>query len=200
MIINISNRILDNFKLINYEYLVDKNYYDLKSGINEYRLYSYLTTFFNNITILDIGTLNGRSAIALSHNENNKVISYDIQNHINNNNHPIYTKKNISFNIKNILDDLNEDFIKNVKIIMIDIDHYETIETIIINKLKQLNFSGLIILDDITNHPDALINECMNRLWNNITDTKYDFTKYGHFSGTGIIVMNDDITFIKDDN
>jgi hypothetical protein len=195
MLIPISNAILDNFKLLNHEYLVDPTYYDSKSGVNEYRLYSYLTTFFNNITILDIGTLTGRSSIALSYNTSNKVISYDIYNHINNDNHPIYTKKNVSYNIKNIFDDLNEDFIKNVKIIMIDIDHYETIETLIINKLKELNFSGLIILDDTTNHPDPLINECMNRLWNNIPDTKYDMTKYGHVSGTGIIIINEDITF-----
>jgi predicted O-methyltransferase YrrM len=195
MIIPISNHILDNFRLLNKNYLVNSNYYEEKSGIQEYRLYSYLSTFFNNTTILDIGTFDGRSAIALSHNENNKIISYDICNHINNNRHQIYSKKNISFNIKNVLYDLNEELIKNVKIVMIDIDHYETIETLIINKLKQLNFSGLIILDDITNHPDPIMNLCMNKLWNNITDTKYDFTKYGHWSGTGIIVMNDDITF-----
>jgi hypothetical protein len=144
---------------------------------------------------LDLGTLKGRSAVALSYNENNNVISYDICNHIKNNSHPIYSKKNIKFKLKNILTDLNEDFIKNVKIVMIDIDHYETIEQIIIDRLKKLNFSGLIILDDTTNHPDTFINQCMNRLWNNIQDIKYDFTKYGHVSGTGIIVMNDDITF-----
>ena len=79
---------------------------------------------------------------------------------------------------------------------MIDIDHYETIELEIINRLKELNFSGLIILDDITNHPDPQINICMNRLWDNIQDKKYDFTKYGHFSGTGIVVINCDINFI----
>lgn len=195
MIIDISNDILDNFTLKNHEYLVDKNYYDLKSGSQEYRLYSYLTTFFNNITILDIGTLNGRSAVSLSHNETNNVISYDIENKINNDNHPIYSKPNIRFNIKNVLDDLNEDIIKKCKIILIDIDHYETIETIIIKKLKELKFSGLVILDDITNHPDPVINKCMNRLWDNISETKHDFTKYGHSSGTGVIVMNDDITF-----
>lgn len=54
MKITISNKILDNFDLINQEYLVSKDWYESKSGINEYRLYSYLTTFFNNITILDI--------------------------------------------------------------------------------------------------------------------------------------------------
>ena len=35
----------------------------------------------------------------------------------------------------------------------------------------------------------------MNRLFNDIKDTKYDFTNYGHWSGTGIVVINDDITF-----
>jgi predicted O-methyltransferase YrrM len=195
MIIPISNNILDNFELKNQKYLVDRRYYESKSGMNEYRLYSYLSTFFNNITILDIGTFNGRSAIALSHNENNKVISYDVTNYINNNNHNIYSKKNVTFHIKNVLDDLNKELVENVKIVMIDIDHYETNELIIINKLKELNFSGIIILDDITHHPDSDINICMNRLWNNITDTKYDFIKYGHFSGTGIVVINYDITF-----
>jgi predicted O-methyltransferase YrrM len=195
MIIPISNRILDNFNLINHKYLVDSRYYDEKSGIQEYRLYSYLSTLFNNIVILDIGTLDGRSAIALSHNENNKVISYDIENHIKNNNHIIYSKQNITFNVKNVLEDLTEEFVKNVKIVMIDIDHFETIETLIINRLKELNFSGIIILDDITNHPDIYANICMNRLWNGIKEPKYDFTKYGHWSGTGILIMNDDISF-----
>ena len=198
MIIPISNKILDDFKLINHEYLVDKNYYDLKSGVQEYRLYSYLSTFFNNTTILDIGTLNGRSAIALSHNDTNKVISYDIINNIKTNNNKIYSKINITFNIKNILNDLTEELIKDVKIIMIDIDHYEIIEKQIISKLNKLNFSGIIILDDITNHPDPYVNECMNKLWDNLEYTKYDVTKYGHFSGTGIIIMNDDITFLFD--
>ena len=49
LIILISNSILDDFSLINHEYLVDTDYYDLKSGVNEYRLYSYLSTFYNNI-------------------------------------------------------------------------------------------------------------------------------------------------------
>jgi predicted O-methyltransferase YrrM len=195
MIIPISNKILDDFKLTNEEYLVDQEFYHGNSGVQEYRLYSYLTTFFNDITILDIGTLQGRSAVSLSYNDTNNVISYDIQNHINNNYHKIYSKKNIKFNIKNVLDELTEDLIQKVKIVMIDIDHYETIETKIIKRLKELNFSGIIILDDITKHPDPIVNICMKKLWDNIEDTKYDFTVYGHWSGTGIIVLNDDITF-----
>ena len=37
-----------------------------------------LSTCFNNTTILDVGTRVGGSALALSYNENNRVISYDL--------------------------------------------------------------------------------------------------------------------------
>ena len=51
MIIPISNKILDEFNLINEEYLVDQEFYNGKSGLQEYRLYSYLTTFFTPLHI-----------------------------------------------------------------------------------------------------------------------------------------------------
>jgi hypothetical protein len=192
MKIVLSNSILNNFELKNHEFLVDVKHYDDLSGIQEYYLYSYLSTFFNNIKILDIGTFDGRSAIALSHNDSNKVISYDIRDHINNANHKIYTKHNVEFKIKNVLDDLTIDFIKDVKIVMIDIDHFEVIEKLIIDKLYELNYSGIILLDDII-HPWPKEFECMQKLWNSINHKKYDITKYGHHSGTGIVLMNADI-------
>jgi hypothetical protein len=92
------------------------------------------------------------------------------------------------------LDDLDKDFVKNVKIVMIDIEHYGTIEEDIIHKLIELEFSGIIILDDIY-HPDISMKEPMLKLWNNITETKYDFTQYGHWSGSGVILVNTDIIF-----
>ena len=196
MNIIVSQQMLDNFTLENQDYLPDITYYNLNSGVQEYRLYSYITTFFNNITILDIGTSTGRSSVALSHNSSNKVISYDIIDAINDRNHKIYTKPNIEFRIKDILDDLNEDFIKNVKIVMIDIDHLETIELKILNKLRELKFKGIILLDDISRHPELHIKECMDRLWASIPEKKYDVTQYGHWSGTGIVIMNDDINII----
>ena len=196
MNIIVSQQMLDNFTLENQDYLPDITYYNLNSGVQEYRLYSYITTFFNNITILDIGTSTGRSSVALSHNSSNKVISYDIIDAINDRNHKIYTKPNIEFRIKDILDDLNEDFIKNVKIVMIDIDHLETIEFKILNKLRELKFKGIILLDDISRHPELHIRDCMDRLWTSIPEKKYDVTQYGHWSGTGIVIMNDDINII----
>jgi hypothetical protein len=75
---------------------------------------------------------------------------------------------------------------------MIDIDHFEVIEKLIIDKLYELNYSGIILLDDII-HPWPKEFECMQKLWNSINHKKYDITKYGHHSGTGIVLMNADI-------
>jgi len=191
MQIKLSNQILDEFKLINHEYLVYNRYYDNKSGENEYRLYSYLTTFFNNPTILDIGTFYGRSAISLSYNETNNVISYNLIDQIKNNKHKIYTKQNLEFRIKNVLEDLNKEMIDKTKIIMIDIDHYKVIEEQILGRLRELNFSGIILLDDI-HHPIREMRIPMEELWNNIPEKKYDVTKYGHISGTGLIIFGDE--------
>ena len=88
----INNQVLDQFEMKNLEYLYHKDYYLNLSGTHEYRLYSYLSTFFNNTIILDIGTSFGRSAIALSHNDKNKVITYDVYDWIQNNNHKIYRR------------------------------------------------------------------------------------------------------------
>jgi hypothetical protein len=192
MKIKISNEILDNFELKNHKYLVDPNYYDLKSGQQEYRLYSYLTTFFNNCIILDIGTHQGRSAVSLSHNSSNKVISYNIVDEIPDKSHIIYKKLNIDFRIKNVLEDLNRDLLQKVKIVMIDIDHFGKIEGLILNKLYQEGFSGIILLDDI-HHPQPREKILMENLWKNVNIKKYDLTNYGHFSGTGVVLMNTEI-------
>ena len=196
----LSNTILDNFQIKNKEILNLNNlhaqWYENLSGINEYRLYSYLSTLFNNIVILDIGTGFGISAVALSHNENNHVISYNLIDQIGDNS-KIYTKKNITFKIKNVLEDLTEDFIKNIKIIMIDIDHFGEEERKIIDTLEELNYSGIVILDDI-HHPWKKEGKCMKELWESINYTKYDITKYGHNSGTGIFFMNFNINIIQE--
>ena len=196
----LSNTILDNFQIKNKEILnlnhLHVQWYENLSGINEYRLYSYLSTLFNNIGILDIGTGFGISAVALSHNETNHVISYNLIDQIGDNS-KIYTKKNITFKIKNVLEDLTKNFIKNVKIILIDIYHFGEEERRIIDKLEELNYSGIVILDDI-HHPWEKEGKCMKELWESINYTKYDITKYGHNSGTGIFFMNFNINIIEE--
>jgi predicted O-methyltransferase YrrM len=201
MNILLNNHQLDNFEMKNMEYLVTPTYYNMKSGTQEYRLYSYISTLFNNITILDLGTSHGTSALSLSHNINNKVITYDIVDCINNEKHIIYSKPNIEFRIKNILEDLTEEYLLDnaVKVVMIDIDHYGGMEKKIIDRLYALKYSGIILLDDVFHHPDNEINKCMNDLWNNLeydNIQKIDITKYAHWSGTGIILMNTNLNIL----
>ena len=196
--IKVSNTILDNFKLENQAFLFNFSQYQAKSGVQEYRLYSYLTTFFNDSVILDIGTYEGTSSIALSHNSTNFVKSYDVIDKLKNKDHIIFSKPNISYTIKNgvnVIEDLTDDELEKIKIIMIDTEHTGDEEIIMINKLNERKFSGIIILDDI-HHPNPEFTQLMENLWKNIPFKKYDVTKYGHYSGTGIILLNTDIDFI----
>jgi hypothetical protein len=73
---------------------------------------------------------------------------------------------------------------------VIDIDHFEKNGIIIFNKLFLLNYSGIILLNDVFNHPDRITKEYMLRFWNSINIEKYDLTKYGHYTGTGIVIIN----------
>jgi len=56
-----------------------KQYFYLKSGIEHYRLLANISTYFNNKTLLDIGTFKGGSALALSYNKSNNVISSSLE-------------------------------------------------------------------------------------------------------------------------
>ena len=152
------------------------------------------------IQILDVGTLYGVSAISLSHNNTNKITSYNLVDDILDDNNVIYSKNNVEFKIKNVLDDLNLDLISNTKIVMIDIDHVGTVEKKIIARLVELDFKGIILLDDI--HipwkKPVNLNEKMKDLWENQLnfDKKLDVTKYGHWSGTGLIVLDKNIDIL----
>ena len=188
---------LDALGMKNEECLVDREYYHLPAGQAEYRLFSYVSTLFHNITILDIGTNQGRSAIALSHNDSNHVISYDIEDKIQDKNHRLFTKPNTEFRIKNVLNDITPEFVatghqnRPVQVVMIDICHYGKVERDIMDKLYACGFRGIILLDDI-HHPDFSMRIPMEYLWENIPWRKYDVTSVGHFSGTGLISLMDE--------
>ena len=68
-------------------------------GDQHYRLLSYLSSLFNNVNIIEIGTHVGESAIALSYNENNNVYTFDIIDKIS-------SDKKVRQNIKYIIDDV----------------------------------------------------------------------------------------------
>ena len=190
--ITLDKRELDRFPLQNQDYLVDTTYYELPSGQAEYRLYSYMSTLFNGITILDIGTSQGRSAIALSHNPTNHVISYDIEDHIHNRDYKLFSKSNTEFHVKNVLDDITSEFVAShrIQLVMIDICHFGGVERRIMDALYACGFRGLILLDDI-HHPDPSMREPMEKMWAELPWQKWDVSDVGHYSGTGLVSMQE---------
>jgi len=153
------------------------------AGRAHYRLLTHISNTFNNKKIIDIGTHYGWSALSLSSNKTNKVLTYDLENFLKNISPSILEIKNITFRQKNILEDKEE--LKNTDIIFLDVDPHDGIqEKIIYNFLIENNFNGILILDDIK------LNTRMIEFWDSITHDKEDITEYGHYSGTGLVYFN----------
>tara|TARA_A200000159_G_scaffold65165_1_gene60311 strand:+ start:13 stop:603 length:591 start_codon:yes stop_codon:yes gene_type:complete len=151
----------------------------LTAGQSEYRLYAWLSTQFNNTTILDVGTRTGGSALALSYNETNNVMSYDLQEQGASSG---ISKSNVQFNIKDFREDDTLDF-DNISIIMLDVDPHDGVqEEEMFEWLEEKGWKGLVLLDDIgPQWPE------IEDFWNRITYPKLNVTEVGHMSGTGLV-------------
>lgn len=148
---------------------------------NHYKLLSYLTMQYNNILMLDVGTRQGHSALSLAQNPNNKIITYDIDNHWEDHGYP-----NIEFKLLDINKETAENLLK-ADIIFLDIDPHEgQQETVFYDTLCRINYKGIVICDDIH------LTNGMDNFWNRITTEKYDLTEFGHWSGTGLINFSDE--------
>lgn len=158
-------------------YITDKDakgYFLEEPGVEHYKLLAYLSTLFSGVIISDIGTFRGASALALSYNKQNKVVSYDIKNKRRLNGKP----ENVEFVV------YREGFSKDIfysALIFLDTLHDGVLEREIVSFLKQHKWRGILILDDIHKFPP------LNELWNEIDAPKEDITSIGHHSGTGIV-------------
>ena len=154
--------------------------WDKEAGVTEYKLYSYLSYEMPwSSVILDIGTLFGGSALALSSNPYQEVLSYDLMN-IETHEEGALNKVNIELRVANFME-TDIDY-NNVHLIVIDIDPHDGLqEPPMVEFIVNQGFEGLILLDDIHLSPD------MEQMWNNFGYEKHDATEIGHFSGTGIL-------------
>ena len=166
----------------------------LPCGKEHYFFLASLSSQFTNKKIIELGTHNGRSALALGFNELCTVYTYDIENLlINEMNH----YKNVKFSLNNLFDPIvrekNKEHILSADLIFIDIDPHEGVmELEMFNWLKNNNYKGLILFDDIhlgQGHMGVNTGNSMQKtLWNNIEDKyKIDLTSVGHWSGTGLV-------------
>ena len=150
----------------------------LSAGQSEYRLYAYLSTFFNESYILDVGTRIGGSALALSYNPTNQIISYDLVEQ----GASQIKKDNITWKIQDFREDESLDWSK-ISIIMIDVDPHDGVQEVeMMEFLKEKGWKGIILLDDIgPGWPEV------EEMWNSIEEPKIDVTEVGHMSGTGLV-------------
>lgn len=133
----------------------------------------------------DIGTRRGNSALALSLNPKVHVDSYDIHDQGAGNK---IKKDNIDFHLKNVFDDLSQ--VLKYDLILLDIDpHAGSLETRLIEYLRDENWQGVLLLDDIG--PDW---KALHEMWNNVQGLiKYDLTVLAHTSGTGLIDYGENV-------
>jgi hypothetical protein len=160
-------------------------------GPQPYKFYAYMSYLFNNSLILDIGTEWGNSALALSQNDNNRVISYEIIDH----DAGEISKSNIDFKIMDFMKD--EIDWSNVSIILVDVDPHDSIqERKMIKFLESVNWKGILLLDDVGNFFPH-----MNIWFNTLKYEKYILEiNIGHYSGTGLVNFGGIHNIVFNDN
>ena len=90
----------------------------------------------------------------------------------------------INFIIDDIMNKKYRPIILESKIIVLDTYHTGTFEKTFYDYLKEINYKGILLLDDIK------LNNEMVEFWNLITEEKDDITHIGHITGTGIVYFN----------
>ena len=135
-------------------------------------------------TVVDVGTFLGFSALALSHNQNAHVVTYDLENKIpctSDSLTPLH-RHTIDFRVRNVLPDLSS--LLQAPLMFLDTNHDGTFEKDFVHELQRLEYKGIVLCDDI------FLNDQMNEFWESITLPKVDLTSVGHWSGTGAILFD----------
>lgn len=164
---------------------VDEREFFGAPGDQHYRLLASLAAKFNGVTILDIGTHMGSSALALATNPANRIVSFDIQRKT-----PLRDLPNVSFELADLWDPLVraywEPTILGSAMIVLDVDpHNGTMEWEFYQWLKEKQYKGLLVCDDIW-----YFKPMRDQFWLKVPSSeKLDVTNLGHWSGTGLIAF-----------
>lgn len=173
------------------EWSPNSQYFEGAPGQEHYRLIAYLSSQLpSGSLIVDIGTYHGQSAVAASFNENVKVVTYDIYDHLPNNKDTARNKPNIEIRVGNCLMDM-EDIAVRASMVILDVDPHDGIQEseIVDSLIAQHGYKGMLLMDDVG------LNKGMRDFYNDTVE-KYvdshgyralDLTSVGHFSGTGML-------------
>jgi len=153
-----------------------------------YRLLALLSLHVPpNRTIIDIGTHQGDSALALSIG-GAAVESFDVERHLD---ATVIRPGRIYFNRADLWDPETRnkwrETLLNSALIVIDIDPHEgTRELEMVEWLRGNDYRGIVVLDDIW-----YFKPMRDNLWYRIEPQyRTDATMFGHWSGTGIVSFN----------
>jgi hypothetical protein len=157
--------------------LEHKSYFLSGIGQEHYKLLAYYSSNIENGIILDIGTNRGCSSLALAYNPSNKVHSFDLYDLKELSQYP----PNITYHIDFVTNPKYEQIVKDSEFILLDTFHDGVFEAQMYQYLTDLNWKGVLMLDDIH------LNEEMKSFWDNIKLAKVDVTNVGHVTGTGLV-------------
>jgi hypothetical protein len=156
-----------------------RGYFLGNAGSEHYKLIAYFSSLFDNSNLIDIGTYKGNSSLAMTYNPSNKVHSFDLGDYKDLHGLPI----NVIYHIDDVLKEEYKDLILSSPFISLDTSHDGTFEKEFHNYLREINYIGYLLLDDIK------LNNEMKEYWNSIEEEKYDITDFGHWSGTGLVIF-----------
>lgn len=187
MKITLSNNVLDSLDMVgpSVKYPTPyQTYFVLDSGVEHYRLVRYLASKVDT-DVIELGTHAGTSAIAMSLDTNHTILTYDI---VEEKTRDYSELSNITFRLADYRsDDQYRSFFERSRMIFIDAPHDGAFERDCFAWLKEQNFKGIAVWDDIH------LNDPMRHFWRDIDLPKLDVTKYGHITGTGIVFFSNDI-------
>jgi predicted O-methyltransferase YrrM len=166
-------------------------YFSRPAGQEHYRLVAYIAAHFESGTCFaDLGTSLGFSALALALNPRHKVLTYDITDLIPKTDaRTVNTVPNIERRLENCLAVSALQEIVMCPFIVLDVDPHDGMqEWAMVQVLSSSGYKGVVLADDI------LLNENMRAFWRWVPQKKLDVTRYGHASGTGLIIF-DEIAF-----
>ena len=168
-------------------------------GLHYSAILAYLSTFFNDSIIVDLGTLYGFSAAALAYNKSNKVYTYDIKfTDEAASKFKLEEFKNIEYNITNCIENnwccqTDRDIILSSELIFLDVDPHDGIqEEVVLRFLVENDWKGIMVCDDIGSIlVERPLHPGMRHWWDNIDLPKFDIiNNYSSPTGTGIICFD----------